>query len=264
MTTLKFIIGHVRPSIRFPAGFRFVSAAADHPDDQPAPVSDVMDLGLSDRRIGEYAFLFALRRVLEAAPECEPPDARVAIAQYRRFVLNSALGTRAHNVPFARVLSPEEAQALPVQVFEPRERQAWLVSAAARTGSTVTHHYARYHVLRDWLRFLSDAVDHEALTADDARDAALAEIIIPAPSNGVFPASVVIQHLRTLEASALAFLRGGFVERADYQRRALGFCLERLHSHLVQKALRDHGVELSAVQGFHTVITDGPGILATR
>jgi Ni,Fe-hydrogenase III large subunit len=92
----------------------------------------------------------------------------------------------------------------------------------------------------------------------------LAEIIIPAPSNGVFPASVLLEHLKVLEASGLAFLEGGFVERADYQRRALGFCLERLHSYLVQKALRNHGVEINTVQGFHTVISDGPGILATQ
>jgi hypothetical protein len=264
MNALKFIIGHVRPAIRFPDGFRYACANAEWSDDQAVPLDDVLTLGLTDRRIGEYAFLFALRRVLEDARVSEQPLANITIAQYRRFVLNSALGTRAQNVPFARVLSHEEALALSAHSFEPRPGHEWLISTAARTGSSVTHHYARYHVLRDWLRFLSDAVDAAALSADDAQGAALAEIIIPAPSNGVFPASVLVQHMKTLEASGLAFLQGGFVERTDYQRRALGFCLERLHSYLVQKAVRSRGLELSAVQGFHTVISDGPGILATR
>jgi hypothetical protein len=268
MTELQLIIGHQRPKARFPRGFRFVT---DHPAgdaDLFAPVHEVYALGLTDRRIGEYAFLFALCRVLpglcgDAAPE------RVTIAQYRRLVLNRAIGPVAPNVPFARVCTPQQFEAVTAEhagsppLWQPTAGD-WLISTVARTGSAVMNHYARYHVLRDWLRFCSDAVDAGALTNTEAMEASQADSLIPAPSNGMFPATVVVEHLTRLELMALAFLKGGFVERADYQRRALGFCLERMHSYLVLQSLRQHGLQAAAVQGFHTVISADAAIQPTR
>lgn len=267
MNELQLIIGHRRPEAQFPTGFRFVTHQPTGDADLYAPVQEVQELGLTDRRIGEYTFLFALRRVLprvlgDAAP------ARITVSQYRRLVLNRAIGPVAPNVPFARVCTPQQfenaiaANASGCPLWQPSGGD-WLISSVARTGSAVMAHYARYHVLRDWLRFCSDAVDAGVLTNAEALEASQADSLIPAPSNGVFPGTVMMEHLTRLELMALAFLKGGFVERADYQRRALGFCLERMHSYLVLQSLRQQGLQAAAVQGFHTVISADAAIQPT-
>ena len=61
----KFIIGHVRPQITFPPQFSFVTDVLNQPTDFKVDVLSLKDEGLSDRRIGEYMYLFALRRELE-------------------------------------------------------------------------------------------------------------------------------------------------------------------------------------------------------
>lgn len=259
MRSLKFIIGHKRPAVAFPADFQFVTGQPEGSSDLAVPLAAVQAEGLTDTRIGEYAFLFALRRVLPAIP-----NATATVAQYRRFVLNSPMGEQPRNVPFARVVSPAEfAQRINSEHLEPRTGQ-WLVSTSARAAGSVMAHYGRYHVLRDWMRFCSDAVDAGCLTNAEALGASLIETLIPAPSNGVFPLEVLHEQLTRLELMALAYLRRGFLERSEYQRRSLGFCLERMHSYLLLEALKSHQVDQSLSQGFHTVISEESTVRATR
>lgn len=259
MPLLKFIIGHKRPTVRFPAGFRFVTDSPQEATDVQVPLADVTALGLTNTRIGEYAFLFALRRVLH-----DQKERSICVAQYRRMVLNKPIGAVPHNVPFARVIPPlkfqedvAEAQFLP-------QAGEWLVSSVASPSGNVLTHYARYHVLRDWMRFCSDAIDSGALSNAEALAASTVELLIPAPSNGVFPLSIFRLHLQRLERMALAFLKGGFVDREEYQRRALGFCLERMHSFLLLQALKQHQVDMTLAKGFHTVISEEAAVRETR
>jgi len=259
MRSFKFIIGHKRPVVPFPAGFQFVTSRPAVPEDAVVSMQEVQAAGLIDTRVGEYAFLFALCRTLP-----QQSDTTVTIAQYRRFVLNAPLGEQPRNVPFARVVSTDQfSQQVKSEFFEPRAGN-WLVSTVARATGSVLAHYGRYHVLRDWMRFCSDAVDAGCLTNHEALEASTTETLIPAPSNGVFPLPVLREHLTRLEQMALAFLRGGFLDRPDYQRRSLGFCLERMHSYLLLAALHTHRVDRSASQGFHTVISEEATVRETR
>jgi hypothetical protein len=259
MQPLKFIIGHKRPAVRFPADFRFVTDSPQEASDVQVPLAEVHSLGLTDARIGEYAFLFALRRVLHAQTE-----GSVCIAQYRRLVLNQPIGAVPHNVHFARVISPAQFHSEVTDAqFLPKAGD-WLLSSVARPSGNVLTHYARYHVLRDWMRFCSDAIDSGALSNADALAASAVERLIPAPSNGVFPLSIFHTHLHTLEHMALAFLNGGFVDREEYQRRALGFCLERMHSFLLLQGIKQHQVDMTTARGYHTVISEEAAVRETR
>jgi hypothetical protein len=259
MEQLKFIIGHVRPAVAFPSGFRYVTGEPQGDEDVAVPLKEVVDAGLTDRRLGEYAFLFALARVL---PRSQTGTA--TICQYRRFVLNRPLGSAASNIPFARVLSAQEFVRSVDELALAPPRAPWMINTLALTSGPVLAHYARYHVLRDWLRFLSDAVDAAVLTDVEAAEASLIDGLIPAPSNGVFPLPVLADHLGRLECMARAHLSGGYIEREGYQRRSLGFCLERMHSYLVLKALRQAGLDAVAVQGYHTVLSEQDDIKPTR
>jgi hypothetical protein len=137
---------------------------------------------------------------------------------------------------YARVISSQASQSFPLERLLKPIVGDWLLSTAMNLSVCVANQYAKHHELRDWWRFLSDAIDAGCITNEESRIASLAGTMIPAPSNGVFPVQIFLTQLQILETAALAFIRGGFVERADYQRRSLGFCLERLHSYLI---LRD-------------------------
>lgn len=219
----------------------------------------ISENGLSDRRIGEYHFLFALRKKLES----QISTGTVTIVQYRRFVSSKPIGFPSQNMSYARVVSTRATQLLPLEnLLQPIEGE-WLVSTATKVPVCVANQYAKHHELRDWWRFLSDAIDAGCITNEDSRLASLSGTMIPAPSNGVFPVLIFITQLKTLEAAALAFIQGGFVERDGYQRRSLGFCLERLHSYLLLRDLANLGLDLSQVSGYQTVVSDTPEVTKT-
>jgi hypothetical protein len=257
---LKFIIGHVRPEVEYPPDFRFVTTSAQASSDFVVSMKELEEIGLTDRRIGEYAYLFALRRHLSDSSTVADS---ICIAQYRRCVLNVCAGKISDNARFAWMVSRDDAKEILIdQNFVPRNG-AWLVSTATRVSTCVTDQYARKHLIRDWFRFLADVLDAGLISESDARDAALTDVLIPAPSNGFFPYQYYIQILYRLEQMAHAYIHSGLVERDGYQRRSMGFCLERMNSHLLLCLLKRQRLSLKDVQGFHSVVNAGPCIVPT-
>lgn len=248
----NFVIGHVRPSIKFPDDFGFVTVRPEFSTDVLIDTELLTQQGLTDRRIGEYHFLFALRKKLELSN----PKGVVTIAQYRRFVTSTAIGFPSQNMSYARVISSHASQSCPLESLLKPIAGDWLLSTATKVTICVANQYAKHHELRDWWRFLSDAIDAGCITNEDSRLASLAGTMIPAPSNGVFPVQTFLTQLQILETAALAFIHGGFIERPDYQRRSLGFCLERLHSYLILRDVANTGLALDKLSGFQTVVSD--------
>ena len=259
MSHFKFIIGHVRPQLKFPESFRLVTQEQVEPTDYKVDTTEIQKVGLSDRRIGEYMYLFALRRKLEKSN----PSASVTVAQYRRFVSSKTIGQVAQNMTYARTVTNQELNEHDLESLLKPSQGQWLISSSVRMQASVVDQYAKHHILRDWYRFLADGIDSGALTNEEARQASLTSLLIPAPSNGVFPIAVLVKHLTTLETVAQAFINGGFVEREEYQRRSLGFCLERLHSFLVLQEVLKSGLKLENVSGYQTVLSDSEVVKAT-
>lgn len=247
----NFIISHVRPQISFPPQFSFVTDVLTQPTDFRVDVSTLKDEGLSDRRIGEYMYLFALRRELENSS-----SKSITIAQYRRFVSSKPIGQVASNMSYARTVTSADLQGLDLESLLRPAQGFWLISTCARMQSSVIDQYAKHHIVRDWFRFLADAVDAGAIQNEEARQASLTQMLIPAPSNGVFPTQVLIKHLKILETAARAYIAGGFIEREEYQRRSLGFCLERLHSFLVLQEVLKAGLKIEVVSGYQTIVSE--------
>ena len=255
----NFVIGHVRPSIKFPDEFGFVTARPECSTDVLIETELLTQQGLTDRRIGEYHFLFALRKKLESSNT----KGLVTIAQYRRFVSSTAIGVPSQNMSYARVISSQASQSFPLERLLKPIVGDWLLSTATKVSICVANQYAKHHELRDWWRFLSDAIDAGCITNEDSRLASLAGTMIPAPSNGVFPVHAFLTQLQILETAALAFIRGGFIERPDYQRRSLGFCLERLHSYLILRDIANTGLALDKLSGYQIVVSDTAEVFKT-
>jgi hypothetical protein len=213
---------------------------------------------LPDRLIGEYYFLFCLLKTLEHK---SLPN-RICITQYRRFVAREPLGRPSSNAPHARTLRADEAASEAIGKLLLPTSGDWLLGSALKTKSVMAQ-YERHHPLRDWLRFLADAIDDGAIDQTQALRASEETILIPAPSVGVFPTSVFLDHLSVLRKAAIGFRKFGFIARDDYQRRAIGFCLERLDSFLLRNYIIRNNLANKATVGTQIIVSPTPLLQAT-
>ena len=253
------MIGHRRPEFELWPGHQFACFEPESENDFRLDKDEECEELLPDRLIGEYYFLFCLLKTLEG--QHLPP--RICITQYRRFVVNQAIGTPSSNSPHARTLPADQAGKASIADLMKPKTGDWLVGSLLTTKSVMAQ-YARHHPLRDWLRFLADAIDGGAIDQASALEAGLTKLLIPAPSVGTFPSAVFLSHLRVLRCAALSFRNHGFIARDDYQRRAIGFCLERLHSYLLWKTTSLHHGDLSRFLGFQIVVSETEHLIATR
>lgn len=258
MDELRIMIGHRRPDFELWPGHQFACFEPESENDFKLDKDEESEELLPDRLIGEYYFLFCLLKTLES--QQLPP--RICITQYRRFVVNQALGTPSSNSPHARTLPADQAGKASIAHLMKPKTGDWLVGSLLSTKSVMAQ-YARHHPLRDWLRFLADAIDGGAIEQATALEASLANQLIPAPSVGTFPSAVFLSHLRILRGAALSFRNHGFIARDDYQRRAIGFCLERLHSFLILKTLFRTRSGFQDSVGFQIVVSETQRVVAT-
>lgn len=179
--------------------------------------------------LSEYETLFALRRQLQASwPDGEPPadEQMIGISHYRRFAVTRPTGTPSD---IYTAVGPAEFATLPEDLFVPPPGTL-VISTPTRFVVPVLAQYAGAHVLRDLLHFMGLAVD---LGVVDDRTMATylgRNVLLAAPSVGVYPTGWYLQGLADLEAVADAFQATVEVPREGYQRRVLGFCCERLQS----------------------------------
>jgi hypothetical protein len=81
-------------------------------------------------------------------------------------------------------------------------------------------------------------------------------VLIPTSSIGTFRSTTLRQILKTLKEAAEFRKTCHFIPRVGYQRRVLGFLLERLNSYLILDRIRS-GLS-DANFGHHIIISDGP------
>lgn len=249
-TDLCLVVGHRRPDFPVWPGWQFATRTPVEAGD--FPITTDIDERLPDSIIGEYQHLFALSRQLRRAPG----PSSIRIAQYRRLVVNVPLGVRADNQPWTKIVSIETARNLEAFLLTEPGPTGFLISTIHRVPTTLAD-YSSSHLARDYLRFLSETVDAGLLTDAEVTNAALLDGLIPAPSNGTFPVKIFIDIMSLLEAAALRFVENGFIQREGYQRRSLGFCLERLNSYCLLRALFAQSIDFGAVQGHQLTFADG-------
>lgn len=256
-SSLQLVVGHKRTDFPIWRDWLFVTARPESPTD--FLLSEPGDPRLSDSLIGEYHYLFRLNRQLKRSAI----PTTIRIAQYRRLVINTAIGATADNQPWTRIVTGEVARDLDATKLTNPRKMGFLISSLFPIPSVLAQ-YNSSHNLRDLLRFLADAVDAHAITEQDAAATLLVNALIPAPSNGTFPGLSFSRMMDLLERAAIQFIEGGFIERAGYQRRALGFCLERLNSYLLLKELGQHSLQIDEVLGQQITISEQSTVSVTN
>jgi hypothetical protein len=182
--------------------------------------------------LSEYSALFALcRRLREENKE----PSRLILTQYRKFVANHDIGTASENMPYVNTI-PDNKCLLSRNDLEPLNGNI-LVSRPLDLKMRVLDQYSKVHILRDLMAFVCDAIGRGVISNTEAKDMIDSRFIIAAPSLGCYDGKSFVEIFTALEQVAVYFLARNYQPRSGYQRRVLGFCLERLHSYLLLKRL---------------------------
>ena len=229
-----FSVVHRPVEWRLPSFMEMVSATP-----QGAGVTDIAApypaLASQAADLGEYATLFALRRVLEAARAGQEPvpGEMVGISHQRRFAVTRPTGTPSSG---QGVIRPDVLRKLSRDRFVPRNGTLLYPSPVALPSPLLRHH-ARDHATRDLLLVMALAIDVGVASGDRVSAWLDAGAVVPTPSIGVCPEDWFIQSQTALESVVDAFRSSAAVERAGYQRRAIPSCLRVLHGLLLSMLL---------------------------
>lgn len=100
--------------------------------------------------------------------------------------------------------------------------------------------YASAHHLEDMLRFTEFLCAQNILDPKSAAEFLRADTLIPACNIGVFQVKTFREIYRSLRPASDFLSSSLFIPRHGYQRRSVGFLLERFQSHLILQHMREH------------------------
>ena len=254
--TINICVGH----LAFPSDFRnyvdLMIAPCIINDREHVRVVDDNYFGEYGSSLSEYSQLLWLYDQFDAIiGEYD----YVRILQYRKFVARRQIGEPSSNQGWARWIRENQLRDCPEEFS--RFSTSELFNTAFTLGEGILYHYATYHVLSDFINFSKFLLDYEILDSQEVARFMTGSILIPASSMGVFRRETLREILAPLRRAAEFIKTPYFVPRTDYQRRVLGFLLERLNSYLILSRI---DADLSEGNfGHHTILSDGPIIEPT-
>ena len=231
MKHLKFFVGHKKPNFTWD-GFEYIGNSSFESE----YYSDLLK-GLSSEFLSDYYALFSLRHFLEKNNAI--PDL-ITICQYRRFVINVDIGKPFQNAAYCNQIHPDSVENINLKSLVVPTYGQWLFGKALRLNEGIIGNYSHYHILRDLLHFITNCIDANIIDNQIAYNILTQKVFIPAPSVGTYPGSWFINSLRILEAMAFEFYKNGFIARDGYQKRSIGFILERVLSCMIFEELKKY------------------------
>jgi hypothetical protein len=232
-TPLFFCITHQQPEWALPDFLTMVGTGGYVPPSGIALSERYPDLAFRNEHLGEFAALFALRRLLAD----EPADRMVGVCHYRRFALTVPLGEiRGFNSYAHPDLLP---RALPEHFFG--DGHTVIVPSLVQFAGSVLRQYAAVAEARDLLMYFGAAVDAGAVDQNQAADFLSQNAFIPAGTAAFIPVGWFRDIVARVELATDHFMRTTHIEREGQQKRNAGFCAERFHSMLLQQHLDQHG-----------------------
>lgn len=186
--------------------------------------------------LGEYATLFAVRRLLQETwrQEGRPADGEmVGISHYRRFAVTRPTGTA--EFVFGAVAPQVFAQLRDETFLPPPDTLA--VPPLVEFPVSMLRLYGQNHAMRDLLHFLGVAIDLGVVNGNEVAVFLIGRSMVPTPSVSIVPAVWLVETLEAVERVVQAFESTVGRPREGYQRRAVGFCCERLHAMLLARLL---------------------------
>lgn len=190
--------------------------------------------GPNGSALSEYAQLFWLHENLSRLMH----DLEfVRVFHYRRFVssVKPNCGRKSSNLFWATTITNQELDNFSSEFSRTVEREVFNTPIKIPNG--VMDQYRVVHVLEDLLRFGAFLAEKEILDSASLTRFMRSDVLIPSCNIGVFRSSTFHDIFTQLRQASQFLSSPFFIPRDGYQRRNLGFLLERLHSHLILERL---------------------------
>jgi hypothetical protein len=221
---------------------------ADHPRLQIIPDQTYGPYGNS---LSEYSQLFWLNDNLETTLNGRT---YLRVFHYRRFVSSKQpnCGKKSLNHPWAMTITPDQVQFFSEQFCRFAEKE--IFNTPIRLQGGVVSQYQTAHVVEDFYRFCTFLIESNTMDRSTVLRFMRSDILIPS-------SSICIVHAKTFSDLMLVLRKAAgfldshlYVPRYGYQRRSVGFLLERLQSFLILDRL----VGQSSQQpfGYHIVLSE--------
>lgn len=248
-----FCIGHRAPLFEPPLDFTMVTPVGLGGRQEVVIGDDYLGDPTHGRVLSEYLQLFGLSDRLQGSSGADS----ILLFQYRKFLSLMHPARRSTNIPFAFVATPDEARDYCIGTEAAASIEARMVVGPVLRVESLTADYARYHVAEDFDGLLRSMRGwFPAATCQRFADC---ELLVPAPSLGLFEIGPFVRHMSLLREVWCHFHTHHFVERSGYQRRVGGFLLERLHSFLLLEELA--GIRREEVRFGHQVIVSDDAVV---
>jgi hypothetical protein len=247
---LNICIGH-KP---FPAQYRhyFDYMLSPFPISEGSQFVVVYDklFGENGASLSEYAQLFWLLQNLDRFIHDET---HIRVFQYRKFVSDGQTGLgEACSLRWARAI--REAQLGAFHHDFARCGSGEMVNTPYRFPNGILGQYGTAHPLEDFMDFAKFLLQKHILNTVELSNFLRGEVLIPAGSIGV----LTIENFKLIYSvllKASAFMSDpSFPARTGYQRRNMGFLLERLNSYLLLKGISEGTIARKT--GIHMIISD--------
>ncbi|WP_374361069.1 hypothetical protein [Pseudoduganella danionis] len=230
---LYFCISHQQPEWPLPDFLTVVGSGSYVPPQGLALSQLCPELAFQNEHLGEFAAMFAIRRMLVDVP----PNHLVGVCHYRRFVLTQPLGQlRGFNCYAHPSLL---ARARPEHFFGDASRI--IVPLRVSFPGSVLRQYAAVAEARDLLMYFGAAIDAGVVDQNDVADFLSQNCWMPACTAAYIPAGWFCSLMDKVEAATRQFMQTVHIERPGRQKRNAGFAAERFYSMLLQQKLDEYG-----------------------
>lgn len=204
--------------------------------------------------LSEYAQIFWLLVNLDHFLNGET---HIRTFHYRRFVSDGQTGLgEACSFPWAKTVREDQLE-LFSQDFA-RSGGSEMVNTPCKFPEGILCQYAGVGHLEDLLDFAKFLIKEDILSATDTAQFLRGDVLIPGGSIAVLS----VENSRKIHSvlfQASTFINDpNYMARTGYQRRNMGFMLERLNSYLLIKGVNEGSIEPKA--GVHMIVSDGPEI----
>lgn len=232
MNTLNVCLGHKEP----PKDFHdyvdlFLTPVLSFNGEKIAYIPDSI-YGEHGHTLSEYGQLIWLSKNID---KLLPNYEYVRIFHYRRFTSKESynVAIKAENNEWTFTIKECSIPLLADNFI--RLSQFELFNTLINFENGVIGQYAGAHILEDFLNFTNFLVEKNIIDTKLALEFLSQKKFIPACNTGVFKIENFKKQFQILDQASGFLHSANFKIREGYQRRSMGFLLERLHSFLIMK-----------------------------
>ena len=232
----SFCISHTPPVFTPPVPYQMLCPFPLGLADEVVIRDDRFGPDIDGANLAEYSQLFGLYELIKSG-DIVADD--LYLFQYRKF-LSPRMGGLESQAPWVRIVMPEDCAAQFPTVAELEAYDARvIVGSYFDMGESIPANYARVHVIEDMVMFAAACARNPLLNQEDVKAFATMHGIVPSPALCYIKTELFMKIMEILLATWNEFRGHYSIKREGYQRRVMGYLLERLHSYLLCKWLMD-------------------------